>query len=247
MELIGFKKKSCLVIFSGVLLVSGCASTGQGAGGGSQSSGMSGCSPGSYVGAVIGGALLGALIGGNKGAAIGAATGVAAAGVYCLAINSRTDQTRTAQEVEQNYRTVNNGALPAQPTVQTYRSQINSPSNGVIKKGSTVQMASYAEVVNGREQRANTIEEVTTLYYGGEKFGEPSSKSMSASGSGGFSSTSSFQIPQKFQDGAYVIVTQLYVNGQPVANSTRQQKLQVVTINGQMNLALLDTPSSWMQ
>lgn len=222
-----------IVSLAGVVFVSGCASTG---GGSHTSSGVGGCGATTYLVSGGVGALLGSAVGGKGGALKGAALGAAAAAVYCFTVKSESKETKTAQQVEQAYKQNNQGKLPDAPQVVAYNMQM-SPSSGVVSKGKTVELRSYAEVINGRLQKADRVEEELILSLESDKL-QTLVKPMPNVG-GGFSNTHKLTVPAQFQDGTYQIASRLLINGQPVSSSVRQQKIMVVTIDGELKVALL--------
>lgn len=178
--------------------------------------------------AVVGlaGALVGGLLaGGNdrvKGAAIGAAIGALA----CLAVNATSTQTKSANQVESEYKTTN-GQLPSSPSVVAYNTSI-SPGQ-VIRPGSNVTVTSDIEVVAGQNEPVqNVSEEIILLDPSGEEF-KRATKSVGESGksgSGAYQNTFSFQMPESAPQGIYSVKTQVYVNGKE--EQQRANRIQLV-------------------
>jgi hypothetical protein len=221
-----------LMVAALALAGAGCQSVGgtQGDGGGDP------CNP--AVGALAG-AALGALIGGTTGngggrrAAIGAAVGAGAGAIACVAFNAYSKQTRSAQEVNQDYRQAHGGQAPAEPTVTAYTMSVN-PAAGV-QPGSTAEVTSNMTVVDGRTQPVGQIKEALTL--SGPDGQMRHEKVVNPNGGGGGSYQNQFQIklPAGLAEGSYRVRTQLYVNGQMQAE--REQNLQVVMRDGALQLA----------
>ena len=130
---------------------------------------LSGCATGSMtksdwgkcLGAVVLGAGAGALLEGERGAYVGAAAGVAA----CFAINAHSKRTRTAGEVESDYRAVHQ-QLPAQPEVISYAT--NVPSTG-IRRGEPLKIVSNIEAISGSQQPITQVREQVRLYEPGNQ------------------------------------------------------------------------------
>lgn len=218
------------------LAVSGCAGTGSRQGEPSSAGTPGSCGGGTVAGAAVGGALLGALVGGRKGAAAGAALGGGAAAIYCFGFNSESRQTKTAAQVDQEYRQQNRGSLPDTPMLTAYTTNI-SPANGVVGKGGALEISSQAQVVNGKIRKADRVEEEFVMSYNNEKVGEFSKAMPSAAGA--FENKTTINVPKKFQDGAYTIASRVLVNGEPVGNP-KVTRMQVVTVNGEIRIALMD-------
>lgn len=216
--------------------LAGCATQGGGNNPGSSADAGGGCGVGTVALGAVGGALVGGLLGGKKGAVIGAGAGAGLAGIYCFAIKSESRQTKTAAQVEQEYRQENRGSLPDKPMLTAYSTQI-TPANGVVSKGGVIELTSRAQVVNGTVQKADKVEEEITLYY--DK--EPMQKAVKAmpNSVGGFENKTTIAVPKKFQEGTYSVASRVLVNGEPVGQ-TSTAKVKVVTINGQMTIAMAD-------
>jgi hypothetical protein len=214
------------------LLVSGCATT----------RGSSASDDGKCVGAAVGGALAGALLGAllskNKvsGAAIGAAGGGLLAGGLCLAVTSESRQTKTAAEVEMQFKSANKGSLPAEPVVQEYTTTI-VPTSGVLQKGEDLVIQSQAQVVRGRVSAVNSVTENVQLKLGDDVL-QKFSKELPSSGGGGYETVHTVHIPPRFQDGTYTVTSNLMVNGKLA--STRLESFRVVTRDDGVRFALLE-------
>lgn len=215
------------------LLVSGCATT----------KGGSSSDDGKCVGAAVGGALAGALIGAllskNKvsGAAIGAAGGGLLAGGLCLAVTSESRQTKTAAEVEMQFKSANKGSLPAEPVVQEYTTTI-VPASGVLQKGEDLVIQSQAQVVRGRVSAVNSVVENVQLKLGDDVLQKFSKELPSSDGGGGYETVHTVHIPPRFQDGTYTVTSNLMVNGKLA--STRLESFRVVTRDDGVRFALLE-------
>ena len=231
-----FNVKLVAVSVAVALAVSGCAGTGSSQKQSSSAGSSDTCGAGTVVASALGGALLGAVLGGKKGAAAGAALGGGAAAVYCFAIKSESRQTKTAAQVDQEYRQKNQGNLPDSPMLTTYTTSV-TPPNGVVNKGGVLEIKSQAQIVNGKYASADRVEEEFTMFYNNEQL-QKRSRPMPGAG-GAYESKTTLNVPEKFQDGAYTIGTRILVNGAPVGNA-KSMKVQVVTVNGETRIALMD-------
>lgn len=207
------------------LFVTGCATTK-----GGQSDGGDGKCGVAAVGGAVAGALIGALLSRNKvqGALIGAGGGAVLGGVLCLAVTAESRQTKTASQVEQDYRSQNSDSLPPAPQVQSYSLGI-VPTSGAVKRGETLVIHSEAQVVRGLREDISSVKEVIQLKLGNDVL-QTADKNMNAAGSGAFDTTYSIPIPQRFQDGTYTIASALYVNGQQTGMQ-RQGSFYIVTLD----------------
>lgn len=228
-----FIQRVTVLTVASIFVVSGCSTTG-----GARTASAGGCGAETYLLAGGVGAILGALAGGEKGAAIGAVGGAALAAAYCFGVKSETKQAKTETQVEQEYKRANQGALPDNPQVVAYNVQMNPPT-GRVAKGNTLELKSQADVLNGRLKKADKVEEELVLSLGGEKV-QNVVKPMPST-AGGFVNVHKITIPQQFQEGSYQVASRLRINGQPVANTARNQTLQIVKVDGEMRFALLES------
>jgi hypothetical protein len=218
------------VTTAGAIALAGCANTGVGglAGGDDDPCNL-------IAGTLIGG-IAGALLDRNKrgrGAAIGAAAGALA----CVAVNAVSRQTRTAQQVEADYRRENRGQLPPdQPVVQAYDVTVN-PDDGV-KSGEKLQVVSNMTVVRGARQPVNEVKEVLTLTSPDGNSRSAEKSASAGAGSGSYQNAFSLTLPKGVAPGTYPVNTQLYVNGKPLAE--RKQELRVVMRGNVLHFALAD-------
>lgn len=222
--------KTTAVLLIVPLILGGCATTG--GSGDKSASGNFECNPAvvAGVGAVIGG-LLG---GGNntlKGAAIGGSIGAFA----CMAINHHSEQVKSAQQVENEYKTAHRGQVPDQTTVVRYDTAFKPAT---INAGTKAEMNSYIEAVNGRNDPNPKLEEEMALYKPDGSLIKTLRKPVnSQSTAGGFNN--SFQVPMPIgvPEGVYPVKTALYVNGVKV--KTNSAKLQVAMEAGLMHGTLV--------
>jgi hypothetical protein len=177
------------------------------------------------VAAVIGG-IAGALLGQGKNHIRGAAIGAGVASLACMAFNFQTAQTRTAQQVQDEYKVQNGGQLPGQPIVTSYETRI-VPSEKV-RPGSKATLNSSIVVVNGATGIAPRIEEEVSLFDPDGKRITQTRKIANQNGEAGgaFTTSFSFALPEGVKQGVYPVKTALFLDGQQA--SAREAALQVV-------------------
>ena len=209
-------------LIAAAALLAGCA-TGQGGGGETTGDVLSGeCNP-LVTGGI--GAAIGAIIGGSKHRGQGAATGAAVGALACIAYNYYTKQTKTAQQVANEYKAANKGTLPASATVTKFNAQV-APT-ATVQAGKTVTVASNIEVVPGTSNPRPSVEQEIALYSPDGKEAGKARKPASQSGGGGaFETSFRFSLPQGVPQGVYPVKSQLYVDGKPVAGT--DTRFQVV-------------------
>lgn len=178
------------------------------------------CNP--VAGALIGGAL-GAITGDrNRGgrAIIGAGLGALA----CMAVNYSARQTRSAQQVGDEYRAKNNDQLPPAPLVTAYRTQA---ARATAKGGEDVTVTSNIEVVPGRDEPLKELREEFAIVdpNGVERSRIAKTPAAAGSGGGAYVSTMQFTFPQGVPAGAYQVQSRLFVNGRPAHSAAL--KIQV--------------------
>lgn len=151
----------------------------------------------------------------------------------CIQIESEVAQRRTSEQSERDYRAQNQGKLPEKVSV-VYTTKM-TPSGGIVKKGGELTLVGHVEVVNGTKEKVHSVEEELVLSYNGEKM-QSIVKPMSGS-AGVFETKHLVSIPQQFQDGRYTIASRVLINGAVVPTTTRKQKLDVVWIDFNNQLA----------
>jgi hypothetical protein len=218
------KKKQIAIaaVLASSLMVQGCATNGSQ----STSDTVARCAT---LG--IGGALLGALTKGKDGAIKGALTGLAA----CALIEVASSQTRTAAEVEKQYRTTNGNELPVNAKLESY-SAVVSPT-GVARSGETVKLSSVIRAVAGVREPISELREVLTIYApSGEEFKRAEKRVAEGQGSGEYANSFTLRLPQGAPQGVYRMHTQVYLNGKVVAG--RDTKLQLAAHTAPVALAM---------
>lgn len=188
------------------------------------------CNPaiGAGIGAVLGGLL------GSKNKARGAALGAGLGALACVALNYQSEQVKTSQQVERDYKTANKGKLPEQATLVKYETAFTPAS---VRPGQKAQTNSYIEVVPGTKDANPLVEEEITLYKPDGSALTTARKQLSANNStGGFKGGFGFSMPEGVPQGVYPVKAALYLNKTKVAG--QNIKLQVVQIDGMSSTVL---------
>ena len=221
-------------------IAAACATGPSGGQGGSEPTGevLSGeCNP-LVTGGI--GAAIGAVLGGSKNRGTGAAAGAAIGALACVAYNYTTKQTKTAQQVTDEYKAKNKGTLPASATVTRFNVQLAPTAK--VQAGNAITVASNIEVVPGTSNPRPTIEQEIALYSpDGAQVGK-AKKPASQTGGGGFETSFKFSLPQGVPQGTYPVKTQVYVDGKQAAGSDTRFQV-VVAPGGAVQLARSDAPS----
>lgn len=167
------------------------------------------CNP--VVGAVIGGAA-GALLGGDRHRTRGALLGAGLGALACVAYNYQASQTKTAQQVGDEYRRANNDRLPPAPVVTAYRTETTRPT---AKGGDDVTVRSTIEVVPGAKEPLRELREEFVIVdpKGVERSKIAKTPAPAGAGGGAYVSTLQFTFPQGIPPGEYQVQSRLYVNG----------------------------------
>lgn len=183
-------------------------------------------------GAALAGALLGAVLASGKNRLRGAALGAGIASLACAAFNYNAKQTKSAEQVQKEFKTANGGKLPRQNRVTRYETTMDS--GGRIKPGSQMTVMSNIEVVQGTDDYAPILEEELKLR-------RPDGKDVTVrkkatdNGVGAFNTAYSMKMPEGVQQGEYPVEMSLFMNGQRVA--TRSMQMQVVMVHRDTMLA----------
>jgi hypothetical protein len=181
------------------------------------------CNP--LVGALVGGAV-GAALGSDRHKGAAAAIGAGVGAMACVAYNYKTRQTRSAEQVSDDYLR-RNPALPPTPTVTAYRTESTRPS---AAGGEDVTVTSNIEVVPGtREPLRELREEFAVLDPDGvERSHIVKVPAPAGSKGGAYVSTLQFTFPKGVPAGAYQVQSRLFVNGQQATTSA--VKIQVAGV-----------------
>lgn len=177
---------------------------------------------GSAIAGAIVGAILGGVTGGKDGAIKGATLGTVAGGILCAVVNTQSTQTRTAQQVEQDYQRAR-GNLPAKPTVANYTPRLAS---AVVPKGQAFQVLSTVELVNGRTETVREVREELLIYSPDGQLIKNGSKPFVANNAGRFENRFSVNLGSDAPQGVYPMKTNLVLNGKVV--ETRDLRTQIV-------------------
>lgn len=183
------------------------------------------CSP-AVVG--IGAALVcAALAKGNNRVRTGAACAAVAVTACYLANSYKTEQMRTAKQVEDEYLR-RNRQLPESTTVTAYRSEVNP--KGAVSKGQEVKVVSTIVAVPGRNGQNVVVEEELGIFdRQGEAWGKPVRKAANSTNQAGeFRTSFTFPIGDAWSQGVYTLSRTLYVNGAVVQRDPSSTRFQVV-------------------
>ena len=181
------------------------------------------------------GAAIGALAGGSKNRGSGAAAGAAIGALACVAYNYYAKQTKSAQQVTDEYKAKNKGTLPTSATVTRFNVQV--APNAKVQAGNAVNVASNIEVVPGTSNPKPNVEQEITLFSPDGAQAGKARKPASQAGGGGFETSFKFSLPQGVPQGVYPVKSQLYVDGKPVAGTDTRFQV-VVAPAGTVQLAL---------
>src|SRR6478672_8014378 len=162
------------------------------------------------------------LVTGGIGAAIGA--------LACVAYNYYAKQTKTSQQVTDEYKAKNKGTLPASATVTRFNVQVAPTAK--VQAGNAVDVASNIEVVPGTSNPQPNVEQEITLFSpDGAQAGKARKPANQAgTGGGAFETSFKFSLPQGVPQGVYPVKSQLYVDGKPAAGT--DTRFQVVVAPG---------------
>ena len=233
MRHVKFGRKPAAVL-AAVALAGGCA-TQQGGSAPAADTFSGDCNP-LVTGGI--GAAIGALAGGSKNRGTGAAAGAAIGALACVAYNYYAKQTKTAQQVTNEYKAKNKGALPAGATVTRFNVQVAPTAK--VQAGNAVNVASNIEVVPGTGNPSPSIEQEITLFSpDGAQAGKARKPASEAgAGGGGFETSFKFSLPQGVPQGVYPVKSQLFVDGKPAAGTDTRFQV-VVAPDGSSQLALV--------
>ena len=181
----------------------------------------------------VGGALLGAMISGKSGAGKGALAGLAA----CAVVEIASRQTKTAAQVEQQYRVSNRSQLPPNAKIDSYATLV-SP-NGVVKAGDAIKIQSTIRAVSGANEPVQEVRELLIAYAPtGEEFKRGEKKVNETAGSGEYDNSFTLKLPAGAPQGVYKLKTEVFLNGRGAA--VKESNLQVADLGGVRTVAMLD-------
>jgi hypothetical protein len=193
---------SVLVIY---VLVSGCVSIPNSGKAKTSSSNSNECN---NIGAAIVGGVVGALAGGKKNRVSGAAIGAAVASLACIAVNSYSQQTASAEEVNRGYKAQNN-SLPSVPTIIEYKA--SAPKS--VQKGTDLKIQTLATVVDSQSGSKAVLTETIELTPPENQKGPKTSKVLSENGGGTFTQNYSVPLPKEIPGGIWSYKSTLYLDG----------------------------------
>ena len=221
------------VTLSLLLSLQGCANAPLGSGalsdGASNTDG--GCNP---VAMAIVGGILGALAGGRNYRGAGAAVGAGVGALACVAWNYRTQQTKTAEQVNHAYQLANNGYVPAAPRVVTYR--VDAVPN-TISAGSPMVINSVIGIVQAPGGTAPVVEQEIVVGYDGKAVASARKQANAGGGAGEYTTSFTVKLPAGVPQGSYPVYTSLYVNGSRVGGQSAA--VQVVRISAGEPIAMV--------
>ncbi|KAG0188744.1 hypothetical protein DFQ28_004397 [Apophysomyces sp. BC1034] len=167
-----------------------------------------------------GGAITGALLGGAKGAVGGAIAGLAA----CAVVEMATQQTKSAAEVDSEYRANNRNKLPAYAKIDAHNTVVTPRTP--VKAGEAIKLESRIRAVSGVNEPVQEIKEALTVYApSGEAFKRGEKVLNAVSGSGEFDNRFTLKLPAGAPQGIYKLKSQVYLNGK--LKTTRESSIQL--------------------
>ena len=170
------------------------------------------------------GAVVGGLLGGGTNTVRGAALGASLGALACVALNYQSQQVKTAQQVQADYKVANKGKLPEQSTLVKYETAF-TPSS--VRPGQKAQTNSYIEVAAGTRDPNPLVEEELSLYKPNGDLIKTVRKVVSSNnGSGAYKGGFSIPMPEGVPQGIYPVRTALYLNSKRVGG--QDVKLQIV-------------------
>ena len=197
-------KLGTVFVVSSTLVLSGCATTGAGMGqANTDSSGE--CNA---VGAAVIGGILGAMVSGKNDRGAGAAIGATLAGLACMAINSQSQQTASAEQVKKQYQTQYK-TLPKDPIVAEYKAA--GPAN--VRKGDSLKIQTLATVIESNTAAKPSLTETVELTPPNNQKGPKTTKVLSQGGGGGFTQSYTVPIGKELPSGVWTYKSTLFMNG----------------------------------
>ncbi|MEY4591877.1 MAG: hypothetical protein RIR18_772 [Pseudomonadota bacterium] len=204
------------------LSVSACVTT-SGPGNGAQTASDGDCNEGIFA---LGGAIAGALLsGGSKDTLKNAAIGATLAGGACMAMNYQTKQTRSAQQVQGDYKIANKGALPEQAKIVRFQSAL-APVAKIAPGGQTTLNTDIDVVAGTRDTKPPVIEMEMAMTRPDGKVQTSRKVVNDGQGAGGYHSSFALKMPKGVPEGEYPLKTTVYLNGQ--AAGSQNLSLQIV-------------------
>lgn len=215
-------RNSTIAAVIAAMLVAGCA-TPNGSGDKTANSDAGGCNAGV---AALAGAVVGGLLAQGKNRVRGAALGAGLASLACVAWNYNAKQTKTAEQVQTEYRSANRGQLPEQNKVVGYDTRFDPGAK--VSPGGKMTVVSNIEVVQGTADHKPILEEELTLVRPDGSEVKSRKKANEGQGAGAYTTNYSMTMPTGVPQGIYPVKTTLFMNGQKVAN--KDMSMQVVAL-----------------
>jgi len=178
------------------------------------------------------GALLGALAGGSGNRGTGAAIGAGVGALACIAWNYNSQQTKTAEQVNSDYRASNNGALPETPKVVAY--DIGAAPSA-ISAGNPMVINSRIAIVGAANGPLPVVEQKIVVGHDGKEIASARKQANPGAGAGEYVTSFKVNMPKGVPQGNYPVSTSLYVNGNLV--ESRSTAVQVVMNSGEALIA----------
>lgn len=231
-----FAVRGVAVMVALCLGVSACVTT-AGPGNGAQASSNDGdCNEGLFA---LGGAIAGALLsGGSKDTLKNATIGAALAGGACMAMNYQTKQTRTVQQVQNDFKVANKGALPEQAKIVRFQSTL-APTSKIAPGGQTTLNTDIDVLAGTRDTKPPVIEIETAMTRPDGKTQSNRKVVNDGQGAGGYRSSFTLKMPKGVQEGEYGLKTTVFLNGQPSGS----QNLSLQIVESAAGKVALVTPS----
>ncbi len=220
-------RNSTIAVVVTALFAAGCATPG---GGGSQASGgaTGQCDAGI---AALAGAVVGGLLAQGNNRVRGAALGAGLASLACVAWNYNVKQTKTAEQVQTEYKAANRGQLPERSKVTGYETRFDP--NAKVSPGGKMTVVSNIEVVQGAKDQKPLLEEELTLVRPDGSEVKSRKKANENQGAGAYMTSYSMTMPTGVPQGVYPVKTALFMNGERVAS--KDMSMQVVSLpSGEM-------------
>jgi hypothetical protein len=171
------------------------------------------------------GTAVGALLAGGSNRVRGAAIGAGVGALACMAYNYSTRQTKSSQQVTDEYKDAHRGALPVASRVTRFNAQVAPKAS--VQAGSAIDVASQIEVVPGAKDPRPKVEQQIALYGpDGKEAAKARKPATEKPGGGAFETNFRFTMPQGVPQGVYPVKSQVFVNGDPAANT--ETRFQVV-------------------
>lgn len=217
-------RNTFLTVLVGAIAATGCVSTGTNAPAAKNASADDdGCNTLLASGV---GALAGALLAKGTNRVKGAALGAGAGALACMAWNYQAKQTKTAEQVQRDFRTAH-GSLPRESRITSYN--VAFAPTARIAAGEATAVRSVIEVVQGTAAASPVVEQemIITKPDGSEL--KARKRANEGYGAGQFEGAFDVRMPRGVPQGDYPVRTAIYLDGQRAA--TRDMTLQVVAVD----------------